>query len=118
MPKWKLDKKDATALQGSWLGSIIDERGRIIGQTWRKTPAELEEWFSDQMTAAALRERPEVPPAQFPQPPAIPPKDGEEVTAEVPAPEAPAEEAPAEEGAADHSEDDTNETTARRRKRR
>lgn len=56
MPKWTLKKQDATGNQGSWLASIIDERGRVIQQTWCPTEAACDEWFSDRLTTARLKE--------------------------------------------------------------
>jgi hypothetical protein len=147
MAKLTLEKKDCTALQGSWLGTLRDERGRVVEQIWRKTGKELEEWFADRQTAANMRES--APEWQHPQPPAIPgPASKEEADAiekaggspssltwppkppvigagptvgveatpeEVPA-EAASEETPATEEAPAAEEDETNETTAARKR--
>lgn len=56
MGKLTLEKQDGTKTAGSWLGTIKDERGRVVEQVWRGTSKELDEWFADRQTAHALKE--------------------------------------------------------------
>lgn len=57
----KLTKKDLTKTQGSWLGTIHDDAGKVIAETWKASSQELDEWFADRMMAATFKAADKMP---------------------------------------------------------